>query len=72
MARKQRRRKGKNPSLADDLRNWRERNKLSQSAAALKLKLSKRTLQGWEHERHEPRGLALVALRDKIGRPLPR
>jgi len=47
---------------------WRKRNKLSQSAAALKLKISPRTLQEWEQGRATPRHLALEALREKIAR----
>jgi len=47
---------------------WRKRNKFSQSKAALKLKLSVRTLQEWEQGRSMPRHLALEALRWKIGR----
>jgi putative transcriptional regulator len=45
---------------------WRKRNKLSQSHAALKLKISRRTLQEWEQGRATPRHLALEALREKI------
>jgi len=47
---------------------WRKRNRLSQSEAALKLKISRRTLQEWEQGRATPRHLALEALREKIGR----
>lgn len=47
---------------------WRKRNKLSQSKAALKLKVSPRTLQEWEQGRATPRHLALDALREKIAR----
>jgi DNA-binding transcriptional regulator YiaG len=47
---------------------WRKRNHLSQSQAALKLKVSQRTLQEWEQGRATPRHLALEALRNKIGR----
>jgi DNA-binding transcriptional regulator YiaG len=47
---------------------WRRRNKLSQSEAALRLKISRRTLQEWEQGRATPRHLALEALREKIGR----
>jgi DNA-binding transcriptional regulator YiaG len=50
------------------LADWRRRNKLSQSQAALKLKISRRTLQEWEQGRATPRHLALVALRKKIAR----
>jgi DNA-binding XRE family transcriptional regulator len=44
------------------LRGWRERNNLSQSEAALKLQISKRTLQEWEQDRAAPRGLARTAI----------
>src|SRR6266566_1718414 len=44
------------------LRAWRERNNLSQSEAALKLQISKRTLQEWEQDRAAPRGLARTAI----------
>src|SRR4029077_15057509 len=44
------------------LRAWRERNNLSQSEAALKLQISKRTLQEWEQDRAVPRGLARTAI----------
>src|SRR5205814_9633815 len=44
------------------LRAWRERNNLSQSEAALKLQISKRTLQEWEQDRAVPRGLARSAI----------
>jgi len=45
-------------SLRERLYDWRKENDLSQSEAALKLKISKRTLQEWEHGRAEPRHLA--------------
>jgi DNA-binding transcriptional regulator YiaG len=45
---------------------WRKRNKLSQSEAAVKLKLSRRTLQEWEQGRATPRHFALEGLREKI------
>jgi DNA-binding XRE family transcriptional regulator len=48
------------------LRVWRERNNLSQSEAALKLQISKRTLQEWEHDRAAPRGLARIAIEKAI------
>jgi len=54
--------------IALALSDWRKRNKLSQSEAALKLKISRRTLQEWEQGRATPRHLALEALREKIGR----
>jgi DNA-binding transcriptional regulator YiaG len=50
------------------LRAWRGRHKLSQTKAALKLKVSPRTLQEWEQGRATPRHLALAALREKIAR----
>jgi DNA-binding transcriptional regulator YiaG len=62
-----RKRASKN-AIALALVAWRKRNKLSQSKAALKLKLSVRTLQEWEQGRSMPRHLALEALRGKIGR----
>ena len=48
------------------LRAWRERNNLSQSEAALKLQISKRTLQEWEQGRATPRGLARTAIEKAI------
>jgi len=48
------------------LRTWRERNNLSQSEAALKLQVSKRTLQEWEQDRAAPRGLARTAIEKGI------
>ena len=41
-------------SLSKRLFDWRKRNDLSQSEAALKLRISKRTLQEWEQGRAEP------------------
>ena len=55
-------------SLSERLFDWRERNDLSQSEAALKLRVSKRTLQEWEHGRAEPRHLAMDAIAAVIGR----
>jgi DNA-binding transcriptional regulator YiaG len=60
--------KAKKNQISDQLRGWRKRHKLAQSVAALELKVSVRTLQEWEQGRAAPRHLALVALRDKIGR----
>ena len=48
------------------LRAWRERNNLSQSEAALKLQISKRTLQEWEQDRAAPRGFARTAIQKTI------
>ncbi len=55
-------------SLSERLYDWRKKNDLSQSEAALKLKISKRTLQEWEHDRSEPRHLAMEAVGAVIGR----
>lgn len=49
-------------SLSERLYDWRKRNDLSQSEAALKLQISRRTLQEWEQGRAEPRHLASDAL----------
>jgi len=67
MRRVTRRKRSKN-EIALALAAWRKRNKLSQSKAALKLKVSVRTLQEWEQDRSTPRHLALEALRNKIAR----
>lgn len=55
-------------SVGERLYDWRRRNNLSQSEAALRLKISKRTLQEWEQDRARPRHLALNALVALIGR----
>lgn len=55
-------------SLSEQLFVWRERNDLSQSEAALQLRVSKRTLQEWEQGRAEPRHLARDAITAVIGR----
>jgi DNA-binding transcriptional regulator YiaG len=57
-------------TVGERLYRWRERCNLSQSEAALKLKVSKRTLQEWEQGRATPAHLALVALEGVIGRPI--
>jgi putative transcriptional regulator len=44
------------------LRAWRERHGLSQSAAAQRLGLTLDTLQNWEQSRNQPRGLARASL----------
>jgi DNA-binding transcriptional regulator YiaG len=54
--------------IARELSDWRKRHKLSQSEAALRLQVSRRTLQEWEQGRATPRHLALEALRAKIAR----
>jgi DNA-binding transcriptional regulator YiaG len=48
------------------LRAWRERENLSQSEAALRLQISKRTLQEWEQGRAAPRGFARTAVEKAI------
>lgn len=53
-------------SLARRLPAWRERKDLSQSEAALKLRISKRTLQEWEQGRAEPSGFARPAIEQAI------
>ena len=45
---------------------WREGNNLSQREAALKLQISKRTLQEWEQDRTVPRGFARTAVEKPI------
>src|SRR6266403_489089 len=57
-------------SLGERLYGWRERCNLSQSEAALKLKVSKRTLQEWEQGRATPAHLALAALEEVVGRSI--
>jgi DNA-binding transcriptional regulator YiaG len=52
--------------LGDRLYEWRKKNNLSQGEAALKLKISMRTLQEWEQGRAQPRGLALSAINERI------
>jgi predicted transcriptional regulator len=54
------------PTTAELLKAWRKRMKFSQSAAAMKLKISKRTLQNWEQGHREPVGFALRELKEKI------
>jgi DNA-binding transcriptional regulator YiaG len=55
-------------SLSERLVDWRKRKDFSQSEAALKLRVSKRTLQEWEHGRAEPRHLARDAITAVISR----
>jgi DNA-binding transcriptional regulator YiaG len=57
-------------TLGERLYGWRERCNVSQSEAALKLKVSKRTLQEWEQGRDTPAHLALAAVESVIGRPI--
>jgi len=60
-------RRGVADSLGERLYSWRERCNFSQSEAALKLHVSKRTLQEWEQGRATPAHLARVALESVIG-----
>lgn len=62
-----RNRGGVTDSLGERLYTWRERCNLSQSEAALKLKVSARTLQEWEQGRATPAHLAMAALEGVIG-----
>jgi len=55
-------------NLGERLCDWREANDFSQSEAAMKLKISKRTLQEWEQGRAEPRHLAMDAIIALISR----
>lgn len=52
--------------LARRLYEWRRQNDFSQSEAALKLKVSTRTLQEWEQNRARPQGLALAAVNQAL------
>jgi DNA-binding transcriptional regulator YiaG len=68
MSRPTKRYRASESEIAAALVAWRKRNKLSQSKAAMRLKISPRTLQEWEQGRATPRHLALEALREKIRR----
>jgi DNA-binding transcriptional regulator YiaG len=57
-----RKRSSATKSLAERLYEWRRKKDFSQSEAAVKLQISKRTLQEWEQGRAEPRHLALDAI----------
>jgi DNA-binding transcriptional regulator YiaG len=57
---------GAGDTFPRQLRAWRKRGNLSQSEAALRLKISKRTLQEWEQGRAEPHGLARRAVQNVI------
>ena len=48
------------------LRAWRKRENLSQSEAALRLHISKRTMQEWEQGRAAQHGIAHVAVENAI------
>ena len=59
-------RKAKRPPapvpFGERLYEWRKKKDFSQSEAALKLRISTRTLQEWEQGRARPRHLALSAV----------
>lgn len=57
----------KGESIGERLKAARERLGLSQSEAAIKWKISKRTLEAWEQGRREPRGLYLEAAQRILG-----
>jgi DNA-binding transcriptional regulator YiaG len=61
-----RHRKSAGEELSARLRAWREKNDFSQSEAALRLQISKHTLQEWEQKRAKPRRLASVAIEKAI------
>jgi DNA-binding transcriptional regulator YiaG len=61
-----RHRKSAGGELSARLRAWSKKNNFSQSEAALRLQISKRTLQEWEQKRAEPRGLASAAIEKAI------
>ncbi|HKP05426.1 MAG TPA: helix-turn-helix transcriptional regulator [Chthoniobacterales bacterium] len=48
--------------FGERLYEWRKKNNFSQSEAALKLRISRRTLQEWEQGRARPRHLAFEAM----------
>jgi len=64
--RKRARRAAGTGDLAGRLYEWRRKNDFSQSEAALKLKISTRTLQEWEQKRARPQGLAWTAVNQAI------
>lgn len=59
---RRRSRESKPRSLRERLYEWRKKHDFSQSEAALKLQISKRTLQEWEQGRAQPKHLALDAV----------
>ena len=59
--------KGASDTFAAWLRGWRGRENLSQSEAALRLQMSKRTLQEWEQGRATPQSLARTAVENIVG-----
>ena len=58
-------------TLPAQLRAWRRRLGLSQSGAALRLGIPKRTVENWEQGTNAPRGLALQSLLATIRTPSP-
>ncbi len=61
-ARRKARRSSGPVAFGERLYEWRKKNDFSQSEAALKLRISTRTLQEWEQGRARPRHLALDAV----------
>ena len=57
---------GARDMFPSQLRSWRKRENLSQSEAALRLKISKRTLQEWEQRRAAPHDLTRRAVKNVI------
>jgi DNA-binding transcriptional regulator YiaG len=53
-------------TIASMLSRWRKRRQLSQQAAADLVGVPLATWQNWEQGRNKPRGLALVALRERL------
>jgi DNA-binding transcriptional regulator YiaG len=66
------RRRRDTESLTERIYQWREAHNLSQSEAAIKLKLSTRTLQEWEQGRAAPTHFGLIALETILGRAIKR
>ena len=54
--------RARSTELSKRLRSWRKVHKLSQSAAAIRLGMSRRTLQEWEQGRAIPHELVVDAL----------
>jgi DNA-binding transcriptional regulator YiaG len=57
---------GPGDTFPSQLRSWRKRENLSQSEAALRLKISKRTLQEWEQRHSAPNDLTRRAVQNVI------
>ena len=55
-------------NISTDLKRFRARRKLSQTAAARALGVPVRTLQDWEQGRRTPGALTASALRSRMGK----